>query len=83
MTLPLVSANLPIGESEDSSDSKERHSQILSIMDLNKEYSAVEIAELVGLKGSRTRQLLKELVDSGKIEAKGNTKGKRYIRFGD
>ena len=52
-------------------------------MDLNKEYSAVEIAELVGLKGSRTRQLLKELVDSGKIEAKGNTKGKRYIRFCD
>ena len=83
LTLPLVSANLPIGESADSSDSKERHSQILSIMDLNKEYSASEIAELVGLKGSRTRQLLKELVDSGKIEAKGNTKGKRYIRFGD
>ena len=80
LTLPLISADLPIGESSDSSDIKKRHQQILSIMKLNKEYSADEIAEMISLKGSRTRQLLKELVDSEKINAKGTTNGKRYIK---
>jgi len=80
LILPLESANLPIRRSADSADIKERHLQILSAMELNKEYSANEIAGLVDLKGSRTRQLLKELVDSGMIEAKGSTRGKRYIK---
>ena len=61
-------------------DLSERHRQILSVMDPGMEYSSDDVAELVGLKISRTRQLLKELVDSGKIESSGSTRGKRYIK---
>lgn len=35
----------------------DRHKQILALMSEETEYSAEEIAELLGLKGSRTRQL--------------------------
>ena len=83
LTLPLDSNNLPIRQSADSADSadlKERHQQILSVMESGKEYRSDEISELVGLKGSRTRQLLKELIDIGKIETNGSTRGKRYVK---
>lgn len=83
LTLPLDSNNPPIRRlavSVVSADLKERHQQILSAMDPEREYSSDEVAELVGLKISRTRQLLKELVDSGKMKAIGSTRGKRYIK---
>ena len=83
LTLPLASNNSPIRQSAVSVvsvDLKERHQQILLAMELDKEYSSDEVAELVGLKISRTRQLLKELVDSGKVEASGSTRGKRYVK---
>ena len=41
----------------------ERHQQILAIMEAGVEYSAEQVAEKIGLKGSRTRQLLNELVN--------------------
>ena len=80
LTLPLISDNSPIRQLADSTDVNGRHKQILSVMEENHEYSSTEVAELIGLKGSRTRQLLKELVDAGRIEATGNTNGKRYIK---
>ena len=49
-------------------------------MEPGRKYSSDEVAEIVGLKISRTRQLLKELADLGKVEASGSTKGKRYIK---
>ena len=80
LTLPLASNNLPIRQSADSADLNERHQQILSVMEAGREYRSDEISELVGLKGSRTRQLLKELIEIGKIETSGSTRGKRYIK---
>ena len=83
LTLPLGNDNPPIRQSAVSAvsvDLSERHRQILSVMDPGMEYSSDDVAELVGLKISRTRQLLKELVDSGKIESSGSTRGKRYIK---
>lgn len=50
-------------------------------MDTNVEYSAEEIAELIGLKGSRTRQLLKELADKGKICFTAATKNRKYKKI--
>ena len=47
-------------------------------MDTNVEYSAEEIAQFIGLKGSRTRQLLKELADKGKISFTAATKNRKY-----
>lgn len=59
----------------------DRHKQILSLMDTNVEYSAEEIAEFIGLKGSRTRQLLKELADKGKICFTAATKNRKYKKI--
>ena len=52
LTLPLDGKNLPIRRSSDSSDIGERHCQILTKMQPEREYSSEEISELVGLKGS-------------------------------
>ncbi len=80
VTLPLISDDSPIRQSADSADLSNRQKQILSVMEIDKEYSSNEVAELVGLGGSRTRQLLKELVDDKKLESSGSTNGKRYIK---
>ena len=55
----------------------ERHQQILAIM---VEYSAEQVAEKIGLKGSRTRQLLNELVNKELLACIGTTKRRRYIK---
>lgn len=56
----------------------ERQKQILTIMDDGGEYTTESIAGKIGLKGPRTRQLLNELVEVGKIESLGTTKDRRY-----
>ena len=56
----------------------ERQKQILIIMEDGGEYTTEAIAEEIGLKGPRTRQLLNELVELGKIESLGTTKDRRY-----
>jgi predicted HTH transcriptional regulator len=58
----------------------DRHKQILSFMDKEKEYSTDEVADSIGLKGPRTRQLLNELVDMGILTATATTKNRRYIK---
>ena len=56
----------------------ERQKQILTIMEDGEEYTTVTIAEAIGLKGPRTRQILNELVKLGKLESLGTTKDRRY-----
>ena len=46
-----------------------RHEQIISVMDNGKEYTTENIATLIGLKGPRPRQLMKELVEMGLVES--------------
>lgn len=72
------SADKTVGLEANLSD---RHKQILSRMDTNVEYSAEEIAEFIGLKGSRTRQLLKELADKGKICFTAATENRKYKKI--
>ena len=52
--------------------------KIISSMQADKEYKLDEIAEMVGLKPTRTRELAKLLVDDGVITESGSTKAKRY-----
>ena len=54
--------------------------QILGHMQDDIEYSCDEIAEAIGLKSPRTRQILNELVSMIKIIISGATKGRRYIK---
>ena len=55
-----------------------RQKQILTIMEDGEEHTTETIAEVIGLKGPRTRQILNELVELGKIESLGTTKDRRY-----
>ena len=43
-----------------------------------REYKISELVEVVGVKESRARILVNELVKLGKIEAEGKNKGRRY-----
>ena len=66
---------------ESEENLSDRHKQILSLMDINVEYSSEEIADIIGLKGSRTRQLLKELAEKGKISFTAATKKRKYKKI--
>ena len=59
----------------------ERQKQILACMELEVLYKTEEIAEKIGLKGPRTRQLLNELVAMGRLTCTAVTKNRRYIRI--
>ena len=54
--------------------------EILEYMTPDKEYRTAEIATNMGIKNSRARELMKNLVKQGKIKAIGKNKGRRYIR---
>ena len=61
-------------------DLSERYQQILAIMEAGIEYSTKQVAERIGLKGPRTRQLLNKLVDKELLACTGTTKRRRYIK---
>jgi len=56
----------------------ERQREILEVMKDGEEYTTETIAEKIGLKSSRTRQLINELVVLNKLESLGSTKDRRY-----
>ena len=86
VTLPLIPAKSadqpadPADQPADPINMKAQHKQILSILEIGKPYSSNEIASMIGLKGSRTRELLKEMVELGYIESTSATNGRRYIK---
>lgn len=57
-----------------------RQKQILECMELEVLYRTGEIAEKIGLKEARTRQLLNELVAMGRLACTATTKNRRYIK---
>ncbi|MDE7430634.1 MAG: hypothetical protein K2N34_01750 [Lachnospiraceae bacterium] len=57
-----------------------RQRQILECMESEVLYKTEEIAEKIGLKGARTRELLNELVAMGRLTCTAATKNRRYIR---
>ena len=65
----------------DTENLSKRQAQILSVMENGKEYTTENIAALIELKGPRTRQLMNELVELGKVESLGTTKDRRYKKI--
>ncbi len=65
----------------DLTDLSDRQKQILEYMELEVEYSTAEIAEKIGLRGPRTRQLLNELVTMGFVSCTAATKNRRYVKM--
>ncbi|MGI6736164.1 MAG: ATP-binding protein [Anaerovoracaceae bacterium] len=57
-----------------------RQKEILSKMEYGVEYSAAELAEILGIKGSRTRELLNDLVDKGLLNKTAETNRRRYLK---
>ena len=47
----------------------------------DREYKIAEIAEFLGVKETRTRELVRELIQLKKIEASGKNKGRRYRKI--
>ena len=80
--LDKKSANKSADSDKESADSMsgltKRQKEILTIMEDGGEYTTEVIAGAIGLKGPRTRQILNELVEIGKIERLGTTKDRRY-----
>ena len=78
--LPLESGTVTDKATDKVTDNsaEARREQILHIMDAGVEYKAEEIAKKLGLKSTRTKTLLRELLELDKVEAIGNTKGRRY-----
>ena len=76
------SANNSADSNKESADVmvalNKRQTQVLTIMEDGREYTTEAIAGIIGLKGPRTRQLLNELVELGKVESLGTTKDRRY-----
>ena len=76
------SANKSADSNKESADKMDaltkRQRQILTIMEDGREYTTEAIAVIIGLKGPRTRQLMNELVELGKVESLGTTKDRRY-----
>ncbi|MCM1560171.1 MAG: putative DNA binding domain-containing protein [Butyrivibrio sp.] len=65
---------------ESANDLSKRQKQILSCMQEGKSYSTEEVAQIIGLKGPRTRQLLNELVARKLLSCTAATKNRRYVR---
>lgn len=68
-----------VNESANSNENlTERQRDILSVMQIGMKYTTEGIAEKAGLKSSRTRELINELVSLGKIEKTSSTKDSKY-----
>lgn len=61
-----------------SKKTREQFSAILNYMNDREWHKTLEVADLLGLKETRTKQLLKEMVALEMLEDNGKTKGKMY-----
>lgn len=57
---------------------QEQYEKILAFMQPNTWYKATDLVDVAGVKITRTKELLRELIDEKKLEDDGATKGKRY-----
>ena len=72
------SANSGEKSADRMSELTKRQKEILTVMEDGREYTTEAIAEVIGLKGPRTRQIMNELVELGVMERLGKTKDRRY-----
>ena len=76
-----LSVNNPADRPADPADRlNERHKQILRWMAAGREYNAAEISDVPRLKGSRTRELLNDLVRKSLLEVTAENNRRRYVK---
>ena len=81
--LAEIPADRPADRSADPADKHQlnaRQKEVLSKMEYGVEYSAAELAGILGIKGSRTRELLNDLVDKGLLNKTAETNRRRYLK---
>ena len=66
------------GEKNVTEKTQENYNAILGAMQPDVWYKAADFKNFVHVKESCIKELLAELVELGKVESTGNTKGKRY-----
>lgn len=71
-------AAIKSGDKKAAIKMQESMNKILEYMSYDKEYALSEICEVLELKVSRTREIMKRLVDENKIEALGGNRNRRY-----
>lgn len=84
LTLPLVKKP-PIKTADKKLPSTKmltQIEQILENMQKGKEYKAAEIGEMLDLKESRTKEILRYMVSERMISIIGNNRNRRYIKNG-
>lgn len=57
-----------------------REREALQMMEIGREYSASEIANALGLKETRTREILRTLISNKLVRITAETKKRRYVR---
>ena len=70
----------PTIKSDDKKSTKtgKQQEKILNHMEENKEYRLQDFCDLLGLKETRTKEILKPLISDGKISVIGKNKDRRY-----
>ena len=71
------------GEKKVTKKTQENYNAILGAMQPDVWYKAADFKDYVQVKESRVKELLAELVELGKIESIGSTKGKKYKKVGE
>ena len=61
---------------------QENYTAILGAMQPDVWYKAADFRDFVQVKESRIKELLAELVELGKVDSTGSTKGKKYKKVG-
>jgi DNA-binding MarR family transcriptional regulator len=77
---PADPADRPADPADKHKGLNARQKEILNKMEYGVEYSAAELAEILGIKGSRTRELLNDLVDKGFLNKTAETNRRRYLK---
>ena len=67
-----------IGNKKVTTKTQQQYEMIINFMENDKEYGIQDFCNLLQLKESRTKDILKGLIENGKIETAGAKKDRRY-----
>ena len=73
--------NKKANEEKVAKKTQEQYDIILEFMEPDEWYKADELMDVLGLKATRTKELLRDLVSMGMLSDNGETKGRRYKRL--
>lgn len=74
------SMDIPQRQKEDSLNLTEREKETLQKMEFGVEYSAKEVRTFLGLKPTRTREILNSLIDKGFVRGSSATRNRKFVK---